>query len=672
MIMPMNVGHRVATMKLSPSKPLLPLLEAVVNAFQSLDEVGDVPDKKIRVFAERDTVLEDSPSTQSASPMCAFVVEDNGIGFNQANMDSFLTSDSDYKAPIGGKGVGRFMWLKAFSRAEVYSRFEEGGFKERSFIFSLASDFANAEPLPTTESSRLTRITLRDFQSPYKEEAPRSLDLLAQRIVEHCLAYFLDPNCPRVMLEGSGDQPIDLNEYVRSYINDRSSTHTFSVEGQAFVFRGVRLYNVRDREHSLIFAANRREVKVERLSKLVESLPPRLEDEAGESFVYLGFVSGDYLDEGVNSERTGFSFPDSVGEVQSALPILTLQEIRAGALDPIKSDLSDFITKVHELNRERIDHFVSNDAPQFQPLKRYMDEIVQEVQPGLSNDQLDLALHKFQRRKEIELKERGQKLLTEEPENNSFDGYTERLQEFMDEFNDLGKSELAKYVAHRKLVLEFFEKSMRIDPSTGKHHLEETLHNIVFPMRRTSEEVPHELQNLWLLDERLTYHKYLASDKPLSSLKPLKSESDLRPDVLVFDRALAFSEDDTPVTSFVIVEFKRPERGDLKRDNPIEQVYNHVRQLRSNHYKDDFGREIKLQSNSVPGYAFIVCDITASVEKLAENASLQKTPDGLGYFGFNVNLNLYVEVLSYKKILEDAKKRNRILFDKLNIQHHGA
>ncbi|MBN9502229.1 MAG: hypothetical protein J0H02_10695, partial [Armatimonadetes bacterium] len=158
-----------------------------------------------------------------------------------------------------------------------------------------------------------------------------------------------------------------------------------------------------------------------------------------------------------------------------------------------------------------------------------------------------------------------------------------------------------------------------------------------------------------------------ASGKPLSSLQPLDSESDLRPDMLVFDRALAFTEGDTPVSSFVIVEFKRPERGDVRRDNPIEQVYNHVRQLRTSHYKDDFGREVKLQSENVPGYAFIVCDLTSQMETLAENASLQKTPDGLGYFGFNVKLNLYVEVLSYTKILRDAKKRNRVLFDKLNI-----
>ncbi|OJU64266.1 MAG: hypothetical protein BGO01_19295 [Armatimonadetes bacterium 55-13] len=654
-------------MKLPQSKPLQPLFEAIVNSFQSLEELGDVDGKSIRIFAERDTVLDDDPLSVTNSPICGFVIEDNGVGFNEANIGSFLTSDSDYKARLGGKGVGRFMWLKAFSRAEIYSRFEDGGYWERSFTFSLSSDLSKPPASPTEKSVRLTRISLKDYQSPYKEEAPRSLDILAQRIVEHCLAFFLDAKCPTVILEGTGGEKFNLNEYFGEYIGDRASTHSFSVVGQDFNFRGVRLYHPSERGHALVYAANRREVKVDKLSKSLEALPQRLGDEAGESFVYLGFITGDYLDASVNSERTGFSFPDGIGEVQSALPILTLQEIRTAALEPVKADLGGFIEKVHEQNRQRIDSFVSSDAPQFQPLKRYMDELVQEVQPGLSNDQLDIALHKFQRRKEIELKERGQKLFAEEPELTTYDGYAERLQEFMDEFNDLGKSELAKYVAHRKVVLDFFDKSMKIDPVTGKHHLEETLHNIVFPMRRISEEVPHELQNLWLLDERLTYHRYLASDKPLSSLQPLDSESDLRPDMLVFDRALAFTEGDTPVSSFVIVEFKRPERGDVRRDNPIEQVYNHVRQLRTSHYKDDFGREVKLQSENVPGYAFIVCDLTSQMETLAENASLQKTPDGLGYFGFNVKLNLYVEVLSYTKILRDAKKRNRVLFDKLNI-----
>ena len=46
----------------------------------------------------------------------------------------------------------------------------------------------------------------------------------------------------------------------------------------------------------------------------------------------------------------------------------------------------------------------------------------------------------------------------------------------------------------------------------------------------------------------------------------------------------------------------------------------------------------------------------------------RRTPDNLGYYGFNETLSAYYEILSYQKILEDAKRRNRILFEKLNLQ----
>ena len=52
---------------------------------------------------------------------------DSGIGFTDANFDSFETVDSPYKAPHGGKGLGRFLWLKAFSRVEVESHFRAAG-----------------------------------------------------------------------------------------------------------------------------------------------------------------------------------------------------------------------------------------------------------------------------------------------------------------------------------------------------------------------------------------------------------------------------------------------------------------------------------------------------------------------------------------------------------------
>lgn len=43
------------------------------------------------------------------------------------------------------------------------------------------------------------------------------------------------------------------------------------------------------------------------------------------------------------------------------------------------------------------------------------------------------------------------------------------------------------------------------------------------------------------------------------------------------------------------------------------------------------------------------------------------TPDGAGYFKFHTQLNCYIEILSYDKMLDDAKKRNRAFFEKLQI-----
>ena len=44
-------------------------------------------------------------------------------------------------------------------------------------------------------------------------------------------------------------------------------------------------------------------------------------------------------------------------------------------------------------------------------------------------------------------------------------------------------------------------------------------------------------------------------------------------------------------------------------------------------------------------------------------------PDSLGYFDFNETYNAYFEILSYDKILNDARKRNRVLFDKLGLKN---
>ena len=250
--------------------------------------------------------------------------------------------------------------------------------------------------------------------------------------------------------------------------------------------------------------------------------------------------------------------------------------------------------------------------------------------------------------------------------------YHAKLNDFLERANELGKSSRAEHVVHRKVILEFLEKSLQPNTETGKYPLEEIIHKIIYPMRTTSDDVPYEQQNLWIIDERLSYHEFLASDMRLDQLNVLANNSESRADLFIFDRALSFAEDEGVLNSLVIIEFKKPDRTAYGKEDPVDQVYRLIREIKSGHFKDKTGREIKVQSDRIPAYAYVICDTTKQVETIAENKGMLCTPDNLGYYGYNPALSAYVEIISYTKLLRDAKKRNRILFDKLHLPIHSS
>src|SRR5205823_1177327 len=79
----------------------------------------------------------------------------------------------------------------------------------------------------------------------------------------------------------------------------------------------------------------------------------------------------------------------------------------------------------------------------------------------------------------------------------------------------------------------------------------------------------------------------------------------------------------------------KPARSDYRKEDPIDQVYRLIREIKSGHFKDKTGREIKVQSERIPAYAYVICDTTKEVEIIAQNKGLWPTPDNLGYYGYN-------------------------------------
>lgn len=225
---------------------------------------------------------------------------------------------------------------------------------------------------------------------------------------------------------------------------------------------------------------------------------------------------------------------------------------------------------------------------------------------------------------------------------------------------EMSKTSLAEYVTRRKTLLAILEDALTIQKN-GRFKKEDVIHSLICPMRHTSDDMPFEEMNLWVIDERLAYHRFLASDKTIKSLPGIDSSSAKELDIAVFEQAFAFSEDDAPLNTITIIEFKKP---DNKKDNPLRQMGGYIDEIVAGRKKRASGLAFG-DCNRTCFRCFAICDLTPRMESLCKDAGFRMMPDGMGYYGYQPERNVYYEVISYSKLLADAKKRNQILFDKL-------
>lgn len=239
------------------------------------------------------------------------------------------------------------------------------------------------------------------------------------------------------------------------------------------------------------------------------------------------------------------------------------------------------------------------------------------------------------------------------------------MNEHIARINDMGKSQLASYVAHRRSILDLLDLSLKKSRTDNKYRLEEVLHNMIFPMRQTSKDSFFEQQNLWVIDERLCYHTILTSDKKLNSVNGLEGTHGKEPDIFAFfyDTPIGVQEPDDGSGAVVVIEFKRPGRNDYSSD-PAQQVIDHFVAIKDGKVEDVDGRRVN--SLNIRYYGYFVADLTPTLVKQMQFNYLQSV-DGEGYFRTLPGGNGYVKIISYDKLLRDAKRRNRVLFEKLGL-----
>ena len=674
--MDLDLLGRVGNTKLPLSNGLYPLFEAISNSIHSLEDAKQAKGQ-IDIEIIRDTsqgsLIEGEPI--SNQPIIGFVIHDNGVGFTDENYKSLQRSDTTTKKSKGGKGVGRLLWLKAFEKAQITSIFAQGDKRlRRTFDFTLSSDGVEKPELVELdrEPSRTT-VRLTGFKSEYRNHptCPKTASTFARRIVEHFLGIFLLDGCPTIMLHDVYEQTeVNLKEMFARDMRLDVEHQDFQLKKQSLRITHVRLLPPQDVGHSLCLCAVSRTVRMESLPKLLPNLESQLVDPAdNRRFLYVGCVSGKFLDSNVNQERTRFDIPDHDND-GSFPDELTLQDIVQVAAEKARTYLDPYTKPLNEAKKARIAEFVSKEAPQYRPLLKHKADRIDTLRSNLSEEQLDVELYKIGQEWDLHLRAEYKRLLSEKDETTTGrESFRQRYERFLAEWNESGISKLARYVVHRRATLAFLDERLKLK-ADGKYALEDAIHEIIFPLKSTSEDVRVENMNLWILDEKLAYHFYLASDKPLEQIDVIEVGSKDRPDLLIFNRPIAFADSGPPFSAIVIVEFKRPARDDYsekEKKNPITQVYDYIDILKESKALDKRGRPISIPPH-LPIYAYIVCDLTPSLHKQARDYQLTKTPDSQGYFGYHRDHGAYIEIMSFDKLIADAQRRNKILFDKLGLE----
>lgn len=193
---------------------ITPLVEAVCN---SMDAIGSKPDGKIDIIIKRAEILPEM-GANALGDIIGIDVVDNGIGFTDENRESFDTFRSDMKVKQGGKGFGRFMYLKYFYSVSIESLYDDNGtLRFRNFTFGRGNDIIENEKVGFADRAAKTGTTvhLADVKSGAIQD--KGLEVIARKLLERILVFFVDPKHPAPIIriaEEDNSDAIILNDYI--------------------------------------------------------------------------------------------------------------------------------------------------------------------------------------------------------------------------------------------------------------------------------------------------------------------------------------------------------------------------------------------------------------------------------------------------------------------------
>ncbi len=643
--MKFDVLGRISNMGLPDGKLaiLYSVYEAVSNSVHSIEAQfkSEAPTKG-KIFVSVDT--DDDAFIERIS------ISDNGTGFTPKNLDAFDTSDSRFKASIGGKGVGRLIWLKVFRTIRVSSAYLGDGTKKSihfNFVPEQEDSIQDIDRDKDYEHPHGATVFLDNMREGQKEKV-RKVSFLRD-LALHFFSYFMAKSMPNIWVVYNGEKS-NLADFIEGKVDEPVTVPiNIEIDGHRYEMTMSHMYVdstiSKELKNSILLTAHHRlvgdPISVARKYALNE-----LEGRKA----YVGLASGPFLNERVDQERLSFRL--NKGQ-ESAL--------HDALLKSSAQFLEDHIGKLRGKQKITIGALLA-EHPQLSAQIKNLDDYVSKLSPGMDEEQIGENLFTLLYRDERKISKKIRDFAEIEQLDDTAKQEAEKV---LERVSDQAKNRLAELVVKRRQVLTLARSFLRYrDDGKDAYHYEKAIHELICPMGEMLTAEEYSRHNLWIVDDLLAYYQFFASDKQIRVIAK-DSESQKEPDIVFFN-PLGFRREGTndPV---VLVEFKRP--GDERPSkDPVDQVLEYIEKLKSKTVRDIHGEVVSEIRKDTPFECYIVCDLTEGTRKiLSRSLAPYATPDGEGYFGFAPNHKATIHVISFKKMLRDAELRNEVFFRKLGL-----
>ena len=201
------------------SEALQPLFEAISNSIQSTQaKFGNKVHKYARIVVTVETGRKQQP--------VRVLVEDNGVGLDKNNYEAFITTDTDNKIAIGGKGVGRLLWLDCFEFDTCRKQLQRWeGYASPFIRFSVIGRQSNPE-LRRQKAAAFVKetgaaIAFTGLRSNgYREKFPGRATYVFQHLTSHFLPIFI-ASARRKITVHCGDETRHYPEAINAIIHRR-------------------------------------------------------------------------------------------------------------------------------------------------------------------------------------------------------------------------------------------------------------------------------------------------------------------------------------------------------------------------------------------------------------------------------------------------------------------